>query len=174
MPILVSAAIVWIFSAMVWMVFPWHKSDFAKTGDEESVRAALKGLSPGLYNVPHCRDQNAYKEPEMQARFEEGPLAFITIVPSGLPKMGGKLIASFLYYVLVGIVCAYVVSRTVATDASYLQIFRIAGTVAFIAYGFAYIQDSVWFGRPISITLKSFLDAFLYSLLTAGVFGWLA
>ena len=43
MPILVSAAIVWIFSALVWMVFPWHKSDFAKTVDEEAVRAALKG-----------------------------------------------------------------------------------------------------------------------------------
>jgi hypothetical protein len=38
----------------------------------------------------------------------------------------------------------------------------------------AYIQDSVWFGRPVSITMKSLLDALLYGLLTGGTFGWLA
>ena len=174
MPILVSAAIVWIFSALVWTVFPWHKSDFSKTGDEESVRASLRGLSPGFYNVPHCIDQNDLKNPDVQKKFEEGPLAFITILPSGLPKMGGKLFASFVYNVFVGILCAYVVTRTTASDASYLQIFRVAGTVAFIAYGVAYIQDSIWFGRPVPITVKSLIDALLYGLLTGGAFGWLA
>ncbi len=174
MPILVSAAIVWIFSALVWMVFPWHKSDFAKTGDEEAVRAALKGLGPGFYNVPHCADQKELKQPEMQRKFEEGPAAFITVVPKGLPQMGGKLLASFAYYVFVGILCAYFVTRTTGSDATYLQVFRVAGAVAFIAYGVAYIQDSVWFGRPVSITMKSLLDALLYGLLTGGTFGWLA
>ena len=39
--ILASAVGVWLLSALVWMVFPWHKSDFSRTGDEEAVRAAL-------------------------------------------------------------------------------------------------------------------------------------
>ena len=173
MPILVSAAIVWIFSALVWMVFPWHKSDFAKTGDEEAVRAALKGLGPGFYNVPHCADQKDLKQPEMQRKFEEGPAAFITVVPKGLPQMGGKLLASFAYYVFVGILCAYFVSLTVGADADYLEVFRIAGTVAFIANGVGHIPDSVWFGRPWSHTAKSMLDGLIYGLLTGGVFGWL-
>ena len=174
MPILVSAAFVWVFSALVWMVFPWHKSDFGKTGDEEAVRAALKGLSPGFYNVPHCTDQKQLKEPEMQRKFEEGPSAFITVVQTGLPQMGGKMLAVFCYYIFVGILCAYFLTRTTGSDASYLQVFRVAGAVAFIAYGVAYIQDSIWFGRPVSITAKSLLDALLYGLLTGGVFGWLA
>ena len=41
--ILASAVGVWLLSALVWMVFPWHKSDFSRTGDEEAVRAALGG-----------------------------------------------------------------------------------------------------------------------------------
>ena len=81
---------------------------------------------------------------------------------------------SFLYNVFVGILCAYFVSRTVAPDASYLAVFRVAGTTAFIAYGIAYIQDSIWFGRPWSLTAKTTFDSLLYALATGGAFGWLA
>ena len=174
MPIVVSAALVWILSAMVWMVFPWHKKDFRETTNEEGVRSALKGAYPGLYNVPHCVDQKSMATPEMQQKYIDGPVALITVMPSGAPTMGGKLLGSFLYNILVGILCAYLVTRTLSADATYLQVFRIAGTVAFIAYGIAYIQDSIWFGRPVSLTAKSLLDALLYGLVTGGAFGWLA
>jgi hypothetical protein len=173
LPILVSAALVWIASALVWMVFPWHKKDHSRTPDEEAVRAALKAAPPGLYSLPHCADHKAFKEPELRKKFEEGPIAMITIMPSGMPTMGGKLLGSFIYYVVVGILCAYLLTRTAATNGTYLDIFRVTGTVAFIAYGVAYVQDSVWFGRPWSLTLKSSLDALIYAALTAGVFGWL-
>ena len=174
MPIVASAAAVWFLSALVWTVLPWHKSDFSKSGDEEAVRAALRGLAPGFYNVPHCLSQAALKEPEMQKKFADGPLAFITIVPNGVPQMGGKLLASFLYNVFVGVLAAYMVSRTASPDADYLEVFRIAGTTCWIAYGVAYLQDSIWFGRPLLISLKSLFDASLYALITGGVFGWLA
>ena len=65
-------------------------------------------------------------------------------------------------------------SRTAAPGTDYLGVFRIAGTVAFTAYGFAYIQESVWFGRSWSLTAKTFLDALIYGLLVGGAFGWLA
>ena len=174
LPILASAVAVWFVSALVWMVFPWHKSDFSKTGDEEAVRAAMRGLAPGFYNVPHCASQADLKEPEMQRKFSDGPLAFITIMPNGVPQMGGKLVGSFVYNLFVGVLAAYMVTRTMAADADYLDVFRVAGTTAWIAYGVAYIQDSIWFGRPVSITVKSLVDALLYSLVTGGFFGWLA
>jgi len=174
LPILASAAIMWIASALIWTVLPWHKSDYAQTADEEGVRAALKGLKPGFYNIPHCPDQKALQTPEMQQKFAEGPLAFITVMPNGLPSMGRNLVSMFGYFVFVGILCAYFVSRTTGPDSSYLEVFRIAGTVAWIANGIAHIPDSIWFGRPLSSTGKSLLDALIYGLLTGGVFGWLA
>jgi len=57
--------------------FALAKSDFEKIMDEEGARSALKGLSPGFNNVPHCIDQKALKDPEMQQKFNDGPLAFI-------------------------------------------------------------------------------------------------
>lgn len=174
MPILVSALLVFIASAAIWTALPWHKSDFAKTDREEAVREALRGQVPGYYMLPFVMDQAAFKNPEVQQKWIDGPLAYITVIPNGLPKMGPKLVMSFLYYVIVGIVCAYVVSRTTGPGGDYLSVFRIAGTVSFIAYGVAYIQDSIWFGRPWAITGKNLFDALIYSLLTGGVFGWLA
>ena len=172
MPILVSAVLVWIASALVWTVLPWHKKDYSKTNDEEAVRAAIKGLSPGLYSVPHCSDQAQMEA--ARPRLEEGPVAFITVAPNGWPAMGGRMAQSFLYYVLVGIICAYVVTRTLGADADYLTVFRIAGTVAFCSYGLAGIPDSIWFSKPWPFTGKVMFDALLYALLTGGTFGWLA
>ena len=172
-PILLSSVLVFVAGAVIWMVMPWHKSDWSKLSDEEGTRNALKGLAPGQYNLPHCKDQKDYAEPGMQQKFKDGPIGFITIVPSGLPAMGSKLTLMFVYNVVVAIVCAYFVSRTLPAGADYLAVFRVSGTVAFVAYGMAYIQESIWFGRPWSATVKTFLDALIYSLLTGGAFGWL-
>ena len=174
LPILASAVIVFVFSALVWMVFPWHKTDFRKFADEDRARNGLQGSEPGYYMVPYCTDPKELEDPEKKQKYIDGPVGFVTIAPSGVPTMGGKLVQSFLYYVVVGIVCAYMVSRTVASGADYLSVFRIAGTTAFLAYGVAYVQDSVWFSRPWSLTAKNLFDALLYGLLTGGVFGWLA
>ncbi len=174
LPIVVSAAFVWIASAIVWMIMPWHKSDYSAVRDEESARKALGGLTPGSYMLPHCIDPKDIENPELRRKFEEGPLAYITVAPNGVPKMAGRMVSSFAYNILVGVLCAYLVSRTAGTLDGYLDVFRIAGTVAFIAYGVAYIQDSIWFSRPWSLTAKGFLDALIYALLTGGVFGWLA
>lgn len=173
-PVLLSAVLAFIAGSVIWMVMPWHKKDWAKTPDEEAARNALRDLSPGQYSLPHCADQAAFQDPAWQQKSKDGPVAFITVVPSGLPVMGPKLIMMFVYNLVVAIVCAYFVSRTMAPDADYLAVFRVAGAVAFIAYGMAYVQDSVWFGRPWSATMKTFLDALIYSLLTGGAFGWLA
>ena len=172
-PILVSGVLTFIAGSVIWMLMPWHKSDWSKVTDEEGARNALSGLAPGQYNLPYCPDQAAFKNPEMQQRFKDGPIAFINVVPSRLPAMGPKLGLMFAYNVLVAIVCAYFVSRTAAPDADYLAIFRISGAVAFVAYGMAYVQESVWFGRPWSATIKTFLDALIHALLTGGAFGWL-
>jgi hypothetical protein len=57
--------------------------------------------------------------------------------------------------------------------ADYLAVFRVVGTVSFMAYSFANISDSIWFGRPWKSWFLQAGDGLLYGLVTAGVFGWL-
>lgn len=171
--IMVSAAVVWVASAIIWMVLPWHKSDFKAVADEEAARAALKGLAPGQYDIPHCPSPAELKDPAMVARFNEGPAGFITIKANGIPRMGGAMLASFVFYLAVGVVVAYIASRTLPAGTAYLKVFQITGTAAWIAHSFAVTTDAIWFGRPWSSIAKTLLDGFIYALLTGGVFGWL-
>lgn len=171
LPILVAAAFTFVAGALIWMAMPWHKTDYRKTGDEEAVRAALKGIAPGQYNVPHATTNADYQSEDMQQKMKEGPNAFITVMPSGVPAMAPRLVIMFLYNLLVAALCAYMLTMTEAE--SYLDVYRVTCTTAWIAYGVAYIQESIWFGRPWVTTAKNLFDALIYGLLIGGVFGWL-
>lgn len=173
LPVVVAAVVVFTASALVWTVLPWHRTDVAKTPDEEAVRAALKGAKPGCYVVPYCIDPAELDNDDVAKKFIEGPRAYVTVIANGLPRMRGRLVASFAFYTLVSAACAYVVATALEAGAVYLDVFRIAATTAFLGYGAACVQDSIWFGRPWSITAKNLLDALIYGLLTGGVFGWL-
>jgi hypothetical protein len=172
LPILVAGALTFVVGALIWMVMPWHKTDFRKTNDEEGVRAALKGQQPGTYTVPHALTNADYQSEQMQQKFKDGPQAFIIVVPSGLPQMGPKLIKMFGINLAVAALCAYFL--VMAPTDNYMDTFRLTCTVSWTAYGMAYLQESVWFGRPWSHTVKSLVDALIYGLVTGGVFGWLA
>lgn len=170
--ILLSAALVWIMSAVVWMVLPHHRSDWARVANEDAARTALRGLAPGQYNLPHLDSPKELEQPEARAKFTDGPVGFVTIVPNGVPSMGKHLAATFLFYTVVGVVTAYLASRTLPPGTEYLTVFRVTGTVAWLAYGMAVVPDAIWFGRPWSAVLKWQFDALLYGLLTAGTFAW--
>lgn len=173
LPILLSAFFVLMASLVVWTVL--HRSDYKGLPDEDALLKALKpqDLKPGQYNFPNLTSRADLKKPEVIKQFEEGPVGFMTILPHGLPALGKNLLISFSYYVAVGFVVAYVASRTLSPEAPYLAVFRVTGTVAWLAYGTAVIPDAIWFGRPWRAVGQVLLDAFIYGLLTAGVFGWL-
>ncbi len=171
--ILLAAVLVFIASFVVWTVLPHHRSDFGKVPNEDSARAALKGIAPGQYNIPHLPSRDALKDPEQARKFEEGPVGFLTVLPSRVPGMGKQLLLWFLFLVWMGGIVAYVTTRTLPPGAEYLRVFQIAGTVAWLGFGMATISDSIWFGRPWGYSIKQLLDALLYGLLVGGVFGWL-
>jgi hypothetical protein len=171
---LVSAVLVWLASSIVWMVLPWHKSDFKGLPDEDAARAVLgsQNLSPGQYFIPHAESRDAYKSPELQAKAEEGPVAIMTVMPTGMPNMGKQLLLWFVFLVWIAGIVAYVVTRTLPAGVEYLHVFQIAGTVAWMGYGMSSIADGVWFGRPWGSVFKTLFDAFIYACLTAGAFAW--
>jgi hypothetical protein len=97
----------------------------------------------------------------------------LTVFPSGPPAMPKFLGLWFAYCLLIGLFVAYLTGRTVLHGASYLAVFRVAGTVAFMAYGLGPLVNGIWKGLPWSVVFKESFDGLIYSLLTAGTFGWL-
>jgi len=171
LPILVSAALVFVVSSLVWMVLPHHKKDYRGLPDEGAVLEALGDASPGMYDFPHMTSMEEMRTPEMQERFAKGPVGFFTVAPRGVPKLGKNLGSWFLFALFVSLIVAYVAGRTLPAGSEYLRVFQITGTVAWAAYGFSHVTEAIWFARPWSLTFKQLLDALLYGLMTAGVFG---
>jgi hypothetical protein len=175
LPILLSAVIVFIASSIIHMVLTYHRNDLRKLPVEGEIMDALRKfeIPPGDYAMPCAGSPKEMNDQGFLDKMKEGPVVIMTVLPSGPPAMGRNLTLWFLYCLAVGIFSAYVAGRALPPGAEYLSVFRFAGTTAFIAYTVAQWQNSIWFKRAWSTTLKSTLDGLIYALLTAGTFGWL-
>lgn len=174
LPILLSAAAVFVLSSILHALLPWHKGDFRKLPDEDKVRAALQPFDapPGDYMIPTCDDGN-YRAPEYKAKLEQGPNWMVTVLPKGEFAMGLTFVQWFGFLVVVSFFVAYVAYHAVGANTHYLGVFRIVGATAFLAYAGAQWPQSIWYRRKWSTTVKCTIDGLLYALVTAGIFGWL-
>ena len=174
LPIVVSAVAVFMASSVLHMVLKYHRSDLKGLEKEDEVMAALRaaGVPPGEYIMPHCDDPKDASSPEFMAKCEAGPVATLNIMAGGY-EMGKALAMWFVYCIVISVFAAYLTSRAVGPDAHYLDVFRFAGTAAFGGYALALVQNSIWYKRSWATTAKHVFDGFIYSCLTAGIFGWL-
>jgi hypothetical protein len=172
LPILLTAVIVFLISAVLHMVLRYHWGDFKEIPGESTVLQTIRtaNVPPGDYAFPRPKDPKEMKTPEFQERYRQGPVGFLTVVPSGGTAMGKSLVQWFLYTLVVGVFVAYVTGRTVPPGAEYMSVFRVAGTVAFIAFAGSQPMISIWEKRSWSTTWKHVFDGFVYGLLTAGAF----
>src|SRR5437762_67343 len=119
MPIVVSAVLVFVASSVIHMVIQWHKSDYNKFANEDDVRSTIRasGAAPAQYVIPYCADMKQMQTPEMQKKFEEGPIAFITLKAGGPPKMGPALGMWFAFVLVISAIAAYVAQKSVVPGA---------------------------------------------------------
>jgi hypothetical protein len=175
LPILLSAAAVFVASSIIHMVLTYHRSDFRAVPSESEVMEALRrfGIPPGDYIVPRAGSMQAMNSPAFKEKWARGPVFAATFMPPGPAGMGAQLFQWFVYCVVVSLFAAYIAGRAAGPGTEYLVVFRFAGTTAFVAYGLALWQNSIWYKRSWTTTLKSNLDALIYGMLTGGMFGWL-
>jgi len=175
LPILLSAVLVFVMSAVIHMVLPYHRTDFEALGAEDQVMDALRaaGVQPGEYMFPYAGSPDRLKDPEFLAKAQRGPVGMLTTWSGETFGMGKQLLQWFLYCVVISGFAAYVAGRALDPGADYLSVFRFSGSAAFGAYALGLPQASIWFRRKWSSTAKSMFDGLVYALLTAGAFGWL-
>lgn len=175
LPILVSTVIVFIASAIIHMTPLWHGKELPPLPDQDRLQDALRpfNLQPGEYMLPKAKSMKDCNAPEFVEKLKRGPVALVTVIPSGPMSMSRPLVQWFIFVLVVSVLAAYLAAATLPADAPYLAVFRVAGTTAFIAYAAGLWQQSIWYSRPWSTTIKLTFDGLIYGLLTGGVFGWL-
>src|ERR1700751_3465587 len=172
LPILLSAVFVFIASSILHMALPfWHRPDYGKLPDEGAVLTGLGSTKSGQYIAPNV-DWNKLTKEEREAHGKR-PMALILVRNPGEMSMGGALGGWFIESLVLSILCAYIGAVTLPPGTHYLTDFRVVGTAGILAYAFQSVSDSIWYGKPWSVTFKMFIDGVIYGLLTAGTFGWL-
>lgn len=175
LPILLSAVLVFIVSSIIHTVLPWHKGDYAQAPDEDKVMDALRpfAIPPGDYMIPRPSSMQEMRTPAYAEKMKRGPVAIMTVLPSGQTGMGRNLIQWFVYSLVIDVFAGYVAGRALGVGATYLEVFRFVGVTAFACYAIALWQMYIWYRRSLGTTIRSTIDGLLYALLTAGMFGWL-
>lgn len=175
-PILLSAVLCHVASALLWMVLPIHKNDFKNPGDKEKTLmdfVRTVGLPPGMYWVPYCGPGTDRKNPEVMEKLKNGPYASFIIMPKA-PSMGASLGMWIVNLLLISFAIAYIAgSAGMMPGATYMQAFKVCGLIALLAHAGNALTLSIWMGLPWSQLPGRIVDAVVYASLTAGTFAWL-
>jgi len=171
LPILASAAAVWVASAVIWMALPHHKKDVSKLPDEDGFRGFVKSASipPGSYMFPFCDSHSAAGKAEMKAKWESGPTGILRVW--GKVNMGRNMALTFLVFLAVSYLIAYLLgSSGVEPSATFAMKFKLAGTAGILAYCFSFIPNGIWFGQSGRAIAMTIVDGVIYGLVTGAVF----
>ncbi len=172
LPILLGTFLAWIASMVVHMALKYHNHDYQKLDNEEAVMDAIRDGSPGkgFYGFPRVIDMADYKDEAVLARFDKGPVGFAIIGDNGMPNMG-KLVGQQVSFFFIGILLiGYAASLALQPGEAYFDVFRTVMTIGFLAFGWASVPYSIWFGIPWAMTGRYFIDAVIYSAIVAGCF----
>ena len=175
LPIILGTALAWIASGLIHMLIKYHNSDYQRLSNEADIMAAVQNGSQslGIHMFPYCKDMSEMGNPDVQKKFNEGPVGMLTIFPNGMPQMGKLMLQQISFFLLGCILIAYAATQVLLPGADYMTVFRFVSTVGFLAFGWAAIPYSIWFGHQWSVTAKYLLDALIYGLVVAGSFAWL-
>ncbi|MBK8267615.1 MAG: hypothetical protein IPK83_04650 [Planctomycetes bacterium] len=173
LPILLSAAAVWIVAAIVWMALPHHKNDFIRLPDEDGFMDDLRkrGIKPGNYVFPDFRGRDAMKSEKVCKALEEGPVGHLSLWQPPL-GMAGKMVGTFLVYLVVRTLIAYLASITLPKPADFSKVFQVVGTAGILAYSFAFIPNGIWFGAYKRTIVAGIIDGIVFGLITGAIFAW--
>jgi hypothetical protein len=171
LPIIVSAAAVWMASAIVWTVLPHHRDDFRGLPDEGAFAAAVGPLNipSGNYGFPHCESHAKSRDAEFAKRWKAGPRGMLSVWPEKI-SMPRNMILTFLVYLVVSVLIAYLGWVALGSAAPFRHVFRFVGTAGILAYSFAFIPNGIWFRQYARALFFSVIDGIAYGLITGAIF----
>ena len=176
LPIVLSGVFVFVASALINMLFKfWHAPDYHGFSNEDEIAAAMRkgGAAPGAYAIPYCKSMEALKDPALQEKFKQGPVANINIRASGQMNMGAFLGVWFVFCLLVSLACAGLAGHALPPHPDWHLAFHTVGLAALLGYSFGEIPNAIWRGQPWVVSVKYFIDGIIYAVITGATFVWL-
>ena len=165
LPILVSAVLVFIVSAIIHMVLKYHNTDYSRLPNEDAVRAAIRAgkPAPAQYVIPYCSEMKDMEKPEMKQKYTEGPVAVITVLPHRHSEHGqepGPVVRVHLLWSLSSSPTWR--SHSLARERPTSRCSARSGRSGSWPMALGQVPNSIWWGKPWKKTVKNMLDGFVY------------
>jgi len=170
LPAIVSAIAVFAASSVVWMALPHHKADIRFLPDQDAFDRAIEPLDiePGLYMFPWCSGEEM-KTDTFKARFERGPWGIITIMRAK-PNFGLNMIKTFLSYLLIALLIAYLAGTTIEPGAAFGRVFGVCGVAGLLGFCTGGMASDFFLGKPTRFVVTGFIDGVFFAAITAAIF----
>ena len=168
LPLLVAAVMVFVASSLIHMVFKWHNADYLSLENEDEVREVIRRRTPapGQYVLPACKEMKDLQTPEMQKKFQQGPVGFLILRPNEAPRIGASLGQWFALNLLVAAITAHLADDAFGRGAELHRVFYLTALTTFIAYAGGSLSNGIWRGVPWRGVAKDVLDAMIYAIVT--------
>ena len=167
LPIVVSAFVLFCASFVAWTMLPHHQGDFNKLPDEDRIMESVRNaeLPAGAYIFPYLRHAD-YKDPAMQERYAKGPRG--KLVVWDMPNMGRNLGLTFVYFLIVSWVTAYIAWSAIGL-ADFRKALQITGAIGVLVYASSGMLNAVWFPRRV---ITDFVDGVVYGVISGLIFAF--
>ncbi len=175
LPILLSAAAVWLVSTIFGMPILHHKDDFIDLpgGSEDGFMEDLRkrGIKPGNYLFPDFRSREAMESEKVKRALNEGPVGHLSVWKTPL-TMGDKMVATFIVHLIVCTLIAYLTRVALPGPAAFAKVFQIAATAGILAYCFSFLPSSIWWGSYKRTIVANFIDGVIFGVIIGSIFAW--
>lgn len=173
MPIVASALVVFILSALAWTALPHHKGDVKHCPQQDGLTDAIKslGIAPGNYMFPCCENPKDHSSDEFKAVNDAGPWGSLNLW-SAKPNMGKNLGLTFILVLVISVMVGYITGLSRHPGAEFAQVFRVATTVAFMCHVLGGGLNGIWFGKSLRFFITDAVDGLVYSFATGAIFAW--
>jgi len=84
-----------------------------------------------------------------------------------------NLVKTFLSYLVISAIVGYLAGIGLMPGAEYMDVFRVVGTAAFLAYCMGSLANDFFMGKPTRFIITCLIDGVVFAMVTAGVFAWL-
>ena len=172
LPILLSGVALFFASFVSWMVVQLHKTDWVKLPrEDEFLKAAREiNLAPGNYVFPGCEGHADIKNPEYQQKIAAGPRGIMTVFPQMAmgAEMGRNLGLTFVYFLVVSLVIAYLATLALPRGAEFRPVFRFVSTAGLLTFLTGIVGHSIWFRCRI---VGHVIESIAYAAIIGAIFG---
>ncbi len=158
---LIGGLVLFVWSAIFWMVFACQMNYMMGFSDEGDVASAIVDNAPksGLYILPNVAAKSGNPEQMKQAedKMASGPFVFAAVRLEGKSaRMGGAMFASFILKVVAACLVTWLLMQARITEfRRAVKFITVVGVVVGILVAFPH---AIWFGFPAGSVVCALLD----------------